>query len=167
MEPIKNRLRWLKIVRTFPFVSIVRIVHTLPSGCTILRPICRSTVRRGSSHVISALWAISSRHYVNRCQHTYVGNSPLQRATYSFRTKPLTNSADNERAKSAFKGIIIKPDVSLSRRLIAAVIQFISLVLTRHETHCRFLGSRTRYEESPLSCGGNTDQRRVLACVTT
>lgn len=50
---------------------------------------------------------------------THAGNSPLHLATYSFLTDPFMNSLVRDRARSAFSGIIKRPEVSLSNLLIA------------------------------------------------
>jgi hypothetical protein len=54
---------------------------------------------------------------------TNSGNLPLHLAMYSLRTVPFMSSLEMMLAHSAESGIIISPDVSLSRRLIA-VIEF-------------------------------------------
>lgn len=50
---------------------------------------------------------------------TYSGNSPLQRATYSFLTVPAMNSEETDRARSTDNGRIINPDVSRSNLFTA------------------------------------------------
>lgn len=49
----------------------------------------------------------------------HAGNSPRTRATYSLRIVPDVNSEVSVRAQSGDRAMIIRPDVSLSRRLTA------------------------------------------------
>ena len=97
---------------------------TLPSGWTMFNPIWRSTVRSGWSQVISSLFH-DIRHRQRRHRsvrgkdQTYTGNSPLQRAIYSFLMFPPLNSADSSLAVWFDSPRIINPEVSLSKRFTA------------------------------------------------
>ena len=95
--------------------------RTLPSGCTMFKPICRSTVKRGSSQTISSLHRDQLVHASMRGENaeTYSGNLPLHRATYSFFTSPFTNSRDSVVASAGLSGRIMSPEVSLSSRFTA------------------------------------------------
>jgi hypothetical protein len=54
---------------------------------------------------------------------TYAGNSPMQRATYSFRTPPRVNSSVSSRAARADVGRMSSPDVSRSSLFTAARVR--------------------------------------------
>ena len=51
---------------------------------------------------------------------TYAGNLPLHLAMYSLRTVPAMNSSVSIRARSGERGMIKRPEVSLSSLLTAA-----------------------------------------------
>jgi len=55
-------------------------------------------------------------------ESTYAGNRPLTRATYSLRTVPVMNSSVSARALSGDRGMIIRPEVSLSSRFAAKIL---------------------------------------------
>lgn len=80
----------------------LRYMRTFPSGCTMFNPIWRSTVSRGWSTITSS-----------------AGNSPEQRAMYSFFTSPCTNSWESTCAREDDKPMIIRPEVRRSSRLTA------------------------------------------------
>lgn len=55
-------------------------------------------------------------------QYTNAGNSPLQRAMYSLWMVPSINSLDTLVAHFEVKGMIMMPDVNLSKRFIAKIV---------------------------------------------
>ena len=114
----------------------------MPSGWTILSPICRSTVSSGSSHTTSCLATDRQTTQLasvreTRSHGTHSGNSPRQRATYSFCIVPSANSDERFRAHSAVSGMIIKPEVNRSSLLIAGRISDTQQSLERLSTNER------------------------------
>ena len=92
---------------------------TRPSGWTMFRPIWRSTVSSGSSQTTSPLEDDERRHRPRKLE-TYSGKFPFTPATYSLRTLPSMNSFVRLRARSAFKGMIMSPEVRRSSLFTAA-----------------------------------------------
>jgi len=86
---------------------------------------------------------------------THVGNSPLHLAIYSLRIVPSMNSLETLLARSAERGMIIRPDVNLSRRLMAdnKISRLFSDVL--HATYYKLSYSRNHPWEFRLSCFEN------------